>query len=759
MQEQHAALVADLTQCDREPIQVPGSIQPHGILLVLQEPDFVILQVSATTQEILGIPPENLLHASLGVILAADQMVSFKTSLTRATLGNDPLYLFTMKLKGQKHLFDGIAHRNNGFLILELECAPEVASFQAKQQFSPEIFHSIQSAFTRLHQAATVTGYSQMIAEQVRDLTGFDRVMVYRFEEDGHGVVIAEDKRDDLETYLHLHYPASDIPQQARRLYLLNWLRLIVDVNYQPAPIMPELNPSTGKILNMSYAVLRSVSPVHVQYLKNMGVQASMSISIVRNDKLWGLIACHHMTPHFVSYGLRCACEILGRAMSLQLSNVEAQEDAGAIIQMQKIQSNLIELLSGDEPLTSSLTSHQPGILDLVSASGAAVCVNDEIYEVGQTPPAIAIKKILDWILKQPERELFSTSSLTRFYPKARTWRKDASGVMALILSKSHRQAIIWFRPEVIQTIQWAGNPDKPVEVDGQKDLSPRNSFEAWKQTMEGTSHPWKHSEIDAVRNFRNAFFNVVLHKSEELARVNAELAQSNAQLDIFADITSHDLKEPLRGIHNYAHFLIEDYPIGVPLDEEGIAKLQTLIILTQRMEDLINSLLHYSRLGRTELVLQETDLNEVVHQALEMLHLRLRETGTRVKRPASLPVIFCDRVSVGEVFYNLLSNAMKYNDKAEKYVEIGFIPSGKPGKAPPTFYVRDNGIGIAPEYYESIFRMFKRLHERSEYGSGTGVGLTIVRKIVERHGGKIWLESEEGKGTTFYFTLSPEME
>ncbi|GER91791.1 hypothetical protein KDW_59530 [Dictyobacter vulcani] len=471
-----------------------------------------------------------------------------------------------------------------------------------------------------------------------------------------------------------------------------------------------------------------------------------------------GLIACHHMTPHFVSYGLRCACEILGRAMSLQLPNVEAQEDASEIIQAQKVQATLIELLSGEETLIHGLTRHMPTVLDLVPAAGAAICIDEDTHLLGKTPPALVIKKILDWILKQPEREIFATSSLSHLYPEARPWRKEASGVVALLLSKSHRQAILWFRQEVVQTIEWAGNPDKPVKIDGQETLTPRSSFEAWKQTVKGVAHPWKRSEVDAVHDFRNALLHVVLRKSEELARVNAELEQSNAQLDIFADIASHDLKEPLRGIHNYAHFLIEDYPIGVPLDEEGIAKLQTLITLTQRMEDLINSLLHYSRLGRTELVLQETDLNEVVHQALEMLHLRLRETETRVKLPAPLPVVFCNRVSMGEVFYNLLSNAMKYNDKAEKCVEIGVLPSRKPGKVPPTFYVQDNGIGISPEYYESIFRMFKRLHGRSEYGGGTGVGLTIVKKIVERHGGKIWLESEEGKGTTFYFTLSPEV-
>jgi PAS domain S-box-containing protein len=240
---------------------------------------------------------------------------------------------------------------------------------------------------------------------------------------------------------------------------------------------------------------------------------------------------------------------------------------------------------------------------------------------------------------------------------------------------------------------------------------------------------------------------------AQELKAKNAELARSNQELDDFAYIASHDLKEPLRGIHNYSQFLLDDY--GAKLDEEGKEKLTTLCRLAQRMETLIDSLLQFSRVGRVELASRATDLNELVRSTLEPLQITLREEKVDVRIPRPLPTVTCDRVRVGEVFHNLITNAIKYNDKPQKWVEVG-VREGAGG--PPVFYVRDNGIGIPPRHHGAIFRIFKRLHGRDKYGGGTGAGLTIVKKIVERHGGRIWVESAVGEGTTFLFTLGPEV-
>jgi light-regulated signal transduction histidine kinase (bacteriophytochrome) len=306
----------------------------------------------------------------------------------------------------------------------------------------------------------------------------------------------------------------------------------------------------------------------------------------------------------------------------------------------------------------------------------------------------------------------------------------------------------------VIQTVNWGGNPHKPVEVatDGSLRMSPRKSFDLWQETVRGCALPWKSCEIAAVSELRSLIVGIVLRQADEIASMNFELQRSNEELDSFAYIASHDLKEPLRGIHNYANFLMEDY--ADVLNDDGVAKLQTLVRLTQRMEDLINSLLHFSRLGRAELMRQTVNLHELVQQAIATLTIARPQSEVEFRLPQTLPSIECDRAQVNELFTNLISNAIKYNDKPQKWVEIGYIDQELPS---PIFYVRDNGIGISPQHIEKIFQIFRRLHGRDEFGGGTGAGLTIARKIVERHGGRIWLESTHGQGSTFYFTLSGE--
>ncbi len=251
------------------------------------------------------------------------------------------------------------------------------------------------------------------------------------------------------------------------------------------------------------------------------------------------------------------------------------------------------------------------------------------------------------------------------------------------------------------------------------------------------------------LQEAKEALEERVRERTRELEQRNEELNQSNQELDDFAYIASHDLKEPLRGIHNFSSFLIEDY--AAKLDDEGRSKLETLMRLTRRMETLIDSLLQFSRLGRVDLAVDRVNLNEIVAEMLDSLAISLQEDRVEVRVPRPLPAVRADRVRVGEIFYNLIVNAIKYNDKADKWIEIGWRenPAG-----PPVFYVRDNGIGIPEKHHDAVFRIFKRLHGRDKYGGGTGAGLTIVKKIVERHHGRIWLESSAGEGTTFYFTL-----
>jgi two-component system, chemotaxis family, sensor kinase Cph1 len=743
--------VTDLNYCDREPIHIPGLIQPHGVLLVLQDLDLNVVQVSSNLLEQLGIHPQNLLGKPLLTLLGAEQVDLVRQCLDEDFEHVNPLDISIQHQAEQLH-FDGIVHRCNTQFILELE--PKQSN-QTLDFF--EFYKRAKVTISKIQKASSLLKMCEVVVQEVRKSTGFERVMVYRFDEEGAGQVIAEDCIETQPPYLGLRYPASDIPNQAKQLYTLNWLRLIPDSIYEPVELVPALNPLHNEPTDLSLAVLRSVSPVHLEYLQNMGVSASMSISLIQDQKLWGLIACHHSTPRHVNYSVRTFCEFVGQVISVELANKQAYEDLDYKMALNVLQGSFVESLSRSERLVTGLVALDSKLLELVNASGAAICAGEEIFCIGQTPSEAELSGLRDWVPTQIEHNLLQTRSLSKLYPAAESFKAVASGLLALELSKTRQHYILWFRPEVIQTVDWGGDPNKPVEVteDGEVRLSPRKSFEKWQEMVQGCALPWKPYEIGIVAELRSLIVGIILQQADDLAKINVELQRSNSELDAFAYIASHDLKEPLRGIHNYSNFLMEDY--GESLDAEGVSKLNTLVRLTQRMEDLINSLLHYSRLGRSELSQHPTNLNNMVQQVIESLAISHPQSPVEFRLPQTLPIINCDRTQINEVFTNLLTNAIKYNDKAEKWVEIGFVESDtittKDGYLY-TFYVQDNGIGIPPQHLERVFQIFKRLHGKEQYGGGTGAGLTIVQKIVERHGGAIWVESTVGEGSTFYFTL-----
>ncbi len=754
----------DLTNCEREPIHIPGRIQPHGILLVLRESDYTILQASANTERLLGVSAHELLGKSLHTLMQQSDVEPLQVACRQHSLDTNPVYLLTVQMRGQETFFDAIMHRSQDVLVLELEPAPTETARQ-------DTYTLVRRAVPQIQAAPTLAQMYDVTAHQIRRINGFDRVMIYQFDPDGHGSVVAESKRDDLSPFLGLHFPASDIPAQARRLYTLNLLRLIADVGYTPIDIFPTLNPATGSVLDMSYCVLRSVSPIHVQYLKNMGVAASMSISILKDGELWGLIACHHDTPRFVGYDVRTACEFVGQVVSLQFTAKKEAADTAYQMRLKDVQTQLVALMANETSYQEGLIRHHPNLLDFIEAEGAVVCMDGKFLTLGKVPEEAFLTLFMAWLASQPEQEVFASNALAELFPPAEYVRQVASGVLALAISPMQQRYLLWFRPEMVHTVDWAGDPTKPVEVhqDGSQRLTPRNSFAVWQETVRGKSLPWKSVEIEAVQELRRALIGVILRKSGQLEELNIQLRNSNAELDAFTYTASHDLREPLRGIRNYISFFREDY--GNTLDEGGRKQLETLLRLTQRMETLIDSLLHYSRIGYQDLMLHSVDLNQVLEEALDTLRPRMQETKTEIRIPRALPSVVCDAIQVGAIFSNLLSNAIKYNDKEQKWVEIGFLDEedsrlqwaiqtsyaalASPTQTVPTvFYVRDNGIGIQEKHRETIFQIFKRLHAREEFGGGTGAGLTIARKMAQQHGGQLWVTSIYGEGTTFYFTL-----
>jgi len=745
---------ATLTNCDREPIHIPGAIQSHGVLFVLSNPDFNILQVSNNTDHYLGIKPEQCLGKSLSFLLSPEQILALRECLEETFEQVNPV---SIQLEINQHIqrFQAIIHRSpKNDLILELEPGTEAETNVNFFQF----YKLAKAVLLKMQKTTTLSQICNILIQHIRQITGFDRVMIYRFDADGSGTVIAEEKRDDLEPYLGLHYPDSDIPKQAKQLYILNELRIIPDVNYQPVPIVSLPSDIPADPLDLSLSVLRSVSPIHREYLKNMGVVASFSISIVKDNQLWGLIACHHYSPKLIPYSLRAVCEFLGQSMSLELPSKEENENLDYKLYLKSLQSKFTDMIVKAESLVDALLQNQENLLKLVGAEGAILVQEEHLIPVGKTPKIAEIEPLILWLSDQFKNNIFVTNSLSELYPPAIHFQDIASGLLAISMTKIQQNLILWFRPEQLQYVNWAGNPEKPkkTEEDGSLTIFPRKSFELWRETVLGKSLPWQLFEIEAALEIRSALVGIILRKADELAAINLELQRTNSELDAFVYIASHDLKEPLRGIHNYSTFLLEDY--SDVLDAEGVSKLETLVRLTKRMEDLINSLLHFSRLGRQELKLNPLDLNELIPSIIEVFRMSYRADEIDISIPRPLPLIRGDKILIQEILTNLISNGLKYNDHEVKSIEIGYLdPEPRlDQEVEPflTFYIRDHGIGIPEKHHEAIFRIFKRLHAPGKYGGGTGAGLTIIKKIIERHGGSIWLESIPKEGTTFYFTL-----
>ncbi|MGL6140634.1 MAG: EAL domain-containing protein [Planktothrix sp.] len=505
-------------------IHAPGRIQPHGLLLTLEEPSLKILQVSRNTMKLCGVSPAAFINRPLSDFLNKLQLFQIQDCLTHNKFHHyNPIRLI-FHIKNKKIVCDGILHRHQGVVILELE--PN----QDKNITFINFYNLIRGSVCKIQSATNFKDLTQFLAEEIRKISEFDRVMIYQFDHEHNGLVIAEDKRPDLESFLGLHYPSLDIPESARELYRQNWLRLLVDIDHQPVEIIPALHPVSQQPLDLSFSVLRSVSPCHLQYLKNMGVEATLCISLIKKENLWGLIACHHYSSRYLPYTTRKACEFLGQVMAVELPYKEISEDYEYYRKILKlVRNNLIKAPALQTSFIQTLAQDKTNLLNLVKAQGAVIRFGEDLILVGQTPPLTEVKKLIAWLSRYCHQEIFYTDCLPKLYPEAESYQDIISGIMAISLSPNQSEYhLIWFRPEVIQTINWAGNPQHSREIAQQQEiaLTPRRSFALWKETVKLKSLPWKPVEIETAQELRNSLMLAALESSEHQLRQSRELAQ-----------------------------------------------------------------------------------------------------------------------------------------------------------------------------------------------------------------------------------------
>jgi chemotaxis family two-component system sensor kinase Cph1 len=790
----------DLTNCDREPIHISGHIQPHGVLLVVQEPQLEILQVSENTLHLLGFAPESAIGQDLSLLFDRVQLEKLKACLRNENLKTvNPIKLYVER-PGKSLEFDCILHRVQEVLMVELELATSQENLSV---FS--FYHSVRATVSKIQSAKNLKDLCQVTVEEVRQISGFDRVMVYQFDPEGNGAVIAEDKAEKLSPFLGLNYPSSDIPKQARQLYSLNWLRLIPDINYKPVPIVSGKNAVTTQPRDLSFSVLRSVSPIHIEYLQNMGVAASMSISLIKDKELWGLIACHNYTPKYLNYELRAACEFIGQVMSLELQSKEGNEDYDYKLHLKSLQTKIFEDISTSENLSQVLVKCQHNLLEAVNAQGAAIVFGDNCYRVGQTPEGESLKYLTQWVQKHLKQEIFYTDSLTKCYPEAEEFKDTASGCLAIAISPTQKIYVLWFRPEVIKTVNWAGNPNKPLQTDedGNYRLSPRKSFELWKENVRYKSLPWKQCEIDAALELRKAMINIVLCQIDKLEKLNRALEESVARerektahlktamselkraqtqlvqsermssLGQLVSAVAYEVTNPINFIHGnliyaneYSQKMIDllqlyeqHYPSPSPEIQAQIeaAELEFIVedlpkllgsmkVGANRIREIVQSLRNFSRIDEADI--KPVDIHDGLDSALLILSNRLKPKPDRpaihlIKEYGSLPLVECYPVQINQVFMNVLTNAIDALEDA--FVNNNLSSHGRDKEEP----VKCGQIRIVTEICPGEKAVAVRIKD-----NGCGMTQTVRQKIFE----PFFTTKLVGKGAGIGLTISHEI-
>ncbi|MDH0647401.1 GAF domain-containing protein [Pseudomonas sp. GD03858] len=741
----HSATPLDqaIERCAQEPIQVPGSIQPQGFLLVLDEGTMHVLQASENVERWFGLPVDDLLGQPFAALI--DEGFDLQGQLGYLPDGDVfPFHIGDVRLRRDapcQQVLRMLAHRHDQVLILEFE--PSLRG--ATGLYQGDYYPLVRAFVSTLHQATSIEELLQHSVRQIKRITGFGRVKAYSFDSEGNGTVLAEEAEPGYPSYQGLSFPAADIPRQARELYRINRIRLIEDADYQPSPLCPPLNPLTGKPLDMSFAALRSVSPVHLQYMRNMGTLASMSLSIVVDDKLWGLVSCHHQQPRPVDFQTRTACELLASVLSLQIESRESHDRTRTLLELRERIVRMLASMADHDSVSEGLLELPQVLLAFAGASGAAIISAERCDLIGDTPCAAQVNALVHWLGQRNEDAVFHSDNVARDIDELPELARHVGGVLAVAISQIHSHYLVWFRPEQARLVNWAGRPDKAISPQGH--LSPRHSFERWQEEVRGFSAPWDPLIIDGVLELRSAVLGIVLRKAEELAQLAGELKRSNKELEAFSYSVSHDLRAPLRHIAGYSELLAEIE--GEHLSERGRRFLSHIDEAAHFAGSLVDNLLNFSHMGRSALRLADVDLNALVDAI--RLELEPDYQGREILWSiAPLPKVIADPAFINMALHNLIANAIKYSrGRTPARIEIGAKHHGHETEV----YVRDNGVGFDMAYASKLFGVFQRLHRMEEF-EGTGIGLASVRRIIERHDGRVWAEGQVGQGASFHFTL-----
>ncbi len=720
-----------LENCSVEPIQRPLAIQGHGQILVFdpKRPRFLHatneyfpVWLGKSMATLWEQPVENWMPASL------------LSALEKLQASSDDKTLDPISFCHDEQSFTLSRHVHAGMAFLEIEsshCQPEAL----------RIFLQISN---RMRSCRGLEELFETTSELAREILGYDRVMIYQFDKDFHGTVVGESKEPRLEPFLGLHYPATDIPAMSRELLLKNRSRSISDIQLPNDRLWfnPELGPKVP-YLDLSMCLLRATSPVHIEYLKHMGVRATLTLAIILEGKLWGLFACHHDSPRAPEYESRRMGEAIADLFSVRMSELRRDERRLRIASAKESEQKFLDQIRVGDHYKLEMSNDGKCLEGICMADGAAaVTMDGVICSIGTIPANEDILSLRNWLMHCGEGELFVTDDLARTVPISAAFSTRFGGMLAARVSEVSQNYLLWFRKPHIQITDWAGDPSKTLESERKDEdkevrLSPRKSFAKWQEAVEDRSLPWDPDEIGTVSRIRNTILKF------ELQRTTANVMRSRQEFMQLIYAASHDLQEPLRTQLNYLDLLGEE--LQPSEHEEWLHFVSRASHAVHRMQALIADLLDYASLGMQtkhepiELQSLLEEIQEDLSQAVNKKHAAIRV--------GKLPCFKGNRSELKQLFQNLLTNAMKY--VAPDIIPNIEISAKREGRYV-VFSIVDNGIGIAEEHFQKIFLMFQRLHSREQF-EGTGIGLALCKKIVENYDGQIGVYSTVGTGSNFW--------
>jgi len=738
----------DLTSCDQEPIHLIGSIQPHGVLLAIEGDDLHISHASANSNCLFGVTHQELIGLSIERFLSTEACHHI-----RQIANNRKLLVLASQISSTVTTSEAqliTVHKNGSVIILELEPLLALGSEATAYQ--------VIDSLTSLFSSNDMTKAFSLVCKEVQRITEFDRVLVYQFSDDFSGSVVAEERRECIPSFLNHKFPGTDIPKQARELYVKNTIRCLVDVHSESVPVLPAINDITKLPLDLSFSILRSMSPIHVQYLKNMGVSASLSISIIKDRQLWALIVCHHLEPKLVNYRIRALCSVLANVFSAFITRFEHEQGSQHMLSTMPLQARLLGSMHTHKNIVAGLLASSADLPALTNARGFAISIEGKLTTVGLTPSDTSIYELLQWLGNNGDAT-FHTHCLSSVFSGGTSMSQFASGVLATRPYDSSCW-LIWFRPEAVEEVLWAGNPHKSTELEN-GELNPRNSFESWKELVQGKAQPWRQFEIDSALALGKAISNFVIQQVLEQQLVEEKLQMQRSEFrkrrnDWLAAL-AHDLQIPSIGANRLLDFLLDDAPEPIPATLRPLlSALRDSSAQQLKRIGIFVDVFRYEDNKIDQSALSAVVLKEVISECIQELlpSATTKRVTIRTTIDASAAKVIGEPSSLSRLLLNLLDNAIRFSPEGgviELFVERAGTQTD--------IRIKDNGPGISAERQEQVFENFWQGGKPGKVQAGVGMGLYLCRQIARALGGEISCNSTAGNGATFTVTLqSPEL-